>query len=1078
MNSNSTLVPATRRPGARALASAALVAMAAAACDCSDTGLGAAGPLLVVTPDAISVEGIPNRVSEITLRVTNEGTTTAQLGRDMYFLEDFGEFAVFEQWGRTCDGVARPESARSELAADDCALVVLRYLPKAESERETVLRIESNARNPVLDVPINASARTPVLEVCGFNGGQPEGCYFPGDAFTLDFGTVVPGTGENRTLVLRSTGTRSVEVYGLEMEGDFDYTVEPDGLEKTMEVGDEETLTLTFNPITGGMRVGTLIIHTNVPGSERIEVTLLGQGDGPGICLCVGDPGEACRRANSVADFGQVMLENSTEREVNLTSCGTRELVLNALELANDDNAFTVVNPPTLPVTLAIPGQGSTGEGVQFRVRFAPTTVKRYNGRINIRSNAEESGTPQPFVRLVGDGVDTGCRLVAPATLDFGTVAKDIEARRELVVTNQGEDYCNVLARPEITAGETARFGVAGFPQVPFPVPPGGTAVFSMSFTPQAASGTSNGEVMITYAPDIPGASERELRVNLRGTATAEARCILQAQPGSRNPFTGMWSGSLAFGNVRINHEAKRSVTLQNTGAAYCEIRREDIKGSFVDGVEGNPSRDFSITKRPQRALGPGEQTSIEVTLKPSKDIEYGIEDPFGGLFAGLINLEVITTDTVTFANGCTGFGFPPTGTPGCVNWALTGRGVRADLHVVPRDVDFGLITLGCGSRDQTLTLYNAGLAPIEVSSVSIEPSSATNIFRASTPGTPFVIPPNGSRQVRVRYIPPNTSEHTASLKIVSDATNSTEILVSLRGKGTTDSSQTDVFDKSRQPKSDILFVIDDSGSMGDVQSHLSNNARSFIQVADNLDSDYQIGVTTTDVFDEKKQGRFQGNPKIITPGPNAINQFASNVSGLGTNGHHDERGLQAMVMALTDPAMSAENAGFLRNDSKLVVVMVSDEEDGSQGSVDFYIDFLRNVKGAYNQGMVQFHAIVGNPQSGGCSGPTGTADAGYRYVAVADAFNGKWYSICNMNWAQTANDIGLDAFAEQAAYPLSRVADPGQGFTVKVDGVTRNQGSHWRYDAASNSIVFEPDHIPQPGSTVEIRYTAECFAI
>ena len=47
----------------------------------------------------------------------------------------------------------------------------------------------------------------------------------------------------------------------------------------------------------------------------------------------------------------------------------------------------------------------------------------------------------------------------------------------------------------------------------------------------------------------------------------------------------------------------------------------------------------------------------------------------------------------------------------------------------------------------------------------------------------------------------------------------------------------------------DILFVIDNSGSMGEEQAILANNFASFIEVleAEDVEANYRIGITTTD---------------------------------------------------------------------------------------------------------------------------------------------------------------------------------------------------------------------------------------
>ncbi|MBV1861358.1 MAG: VWA domain-containing protein, partial [Nannocystaceae bacterium] len=49
------------------------------------------------------------------------------------------------------------------------------------------------------------------------------------------------------------------------------------------------------------------------------------------------------------------------------------------------------------------------------------------------------------------------------------------------------------------------------------------------------------------------------------------------------------------------------------------------------------------------------------------------------------------------------------------------------------------------------------------------------------------------------------------------------------------------------QRAADILFVIDNSGSMGEEQAILANNFGSFIEVleADGVEANYRVGVTT-----------------------------------------------------------------------------------------------------------------------------------------------------------------------------------------------------------------------------------------
>jgi hypothetical protein len=88
--------------------------------------------------------------------------------------------------------------------------------------------------------------------------------------------------------------------------------------------------------------------------------------------------------------------------------------------------------------------------------------------------------------------------------------------------------------------------------------------------------------------------------------------------------------------------------------------------------------------------------------------------------------------------------------------------------------------------------------------------------------------------------------------------------------------------------KTDILFVIDDSGSMDEEQANLSANLGRFIDrlAALPIQDDYQIGVTTTDVEDFAGPPTFDGGPEAGHPYPRgALVAVSQNTGGQGIPG-------------------------------------------------------------------------------------------------------------------------------------------------------------------------------------------------
>ncbi|NBO36985.1 hypothetical protein EBU99_00175 [bacterium] len=165
--------------------------------------------------------------------------------------------------------------------------------------------------------------------------------------------------------------------------------------------------------------------------------------------------------------------------------------------------------------------------------------------------------------------------------------------------------------------------------------------------------------------------------------------------------------------------------------------------------------------------------------------------------------------------------------------------------------------------------------------------------------------------------------------------------------------------------KVDILWVVDDSGSMEWAQNQLKSKFQSFAQKLKDTRIDFQVGITSVDVCQvdpgsglpvadalcpnsaditsgSRVGGRIvaplRGNLKadpstmntILRDGPDFVQAF-QRTALLGTNGSAFEHGLWAAKLAVEKALGStAENKGFVRPDAALSVVVLSDEEDDS----------------------------------------------------------------------------------------------------------------------------------------------------
>lgn len=650
-----------------------------------------------------------------------------------------------------------------------------------------------------------------------------------------------------------------------------------------------------------------------------------------------------------------------------------------------------------------------------------------------------------------GFGVDGGCVLSGNATLDFGTVGIGVDSRRDYVITNTGTGACTFPQAPSIASGAASTFAVISFPTS---LAVGQNAAVTVSYVPQDTT-ADTGQLRIAYGNSSHGTDL--LNVLLQGTPTASSTCHLQVTPAvSSTP------GTLDFGAVRLQTEKILPVTLQNIGSANCTLQNARL---VVDFGTADPA--FRIVQQPTATLAPGATTTAQVGFAPTAEIDYGTATPFGGTY-----FRVNTSDMTTFSGGACSSAFS-TGPAGCVGYQVSGSGADTLLRAVPASVDFGTVKTSCNSADRTVRLYNTRTTPLTVTGLSFDPNLTS--FVVVEPSVPFSIAAGASGTVRLRYRPASATRSSTDLR-VSYQENGIEqpaFTVPVTGLGTSNAHQTDSYSQSLQPQADVLLVVDDSGSMAEEQGLLASNAAAFLNIADVNQTDYHIGVVTTDMDDATKGGRFQGTPRIVVPGANAATQLSNTIRALGTNGSGTEQGLAAMYAALNPPLIddALANGGFLRPDARLAVVVVSDEDDQSPRSTAFYSDFLTSLKGPYGAPFVALSAIVGPPA--GCTSANGDAVAGTRYIEVQQQTGGSLNSICDSNWGAIASALSQTLFSARNTFTLSRV--PSGAVTVRVNNSTIGS-SNYAFDSASNAIVFSSGAVPSPGASVSLDYTAQCF--
>lgn len=265
--------------------------------------------------------------------------------------------------------------------------------------------------------------------------------------------------------------------------------------------------------------------------------------------------------------------------------------------------------------------------------------------------------------------------------------------------------------------------------------------------------------------------------------------------------------------------------------------------------------------------------------------------------------------------------------------------------------------------------------------------------------------------------------------------------------------------------KMDILWVIDNSGSMGDEQRALGENFSAFIKEFINKDIDFQMAVTTTDTSRNNAGQAYKESLEKLTSAKlkadkdQFMSDFADHVK-VGTRGSGYEKGIQA-----SEVFTNRFSNSWLRKDAYLTIVYVSDEEDQSQKNVPDHLKQIQKWKD--NNGLIKAYSIVDMVPTR----RSGAISRGYeRYNEMSELTGGKVASI-KSNFHTTLLDMGevIANLVEQ--FPLSKAPHNSADVKVYVDDI---QVTEWTYDKDSNSIKFNSDSIPAAGAKIEIKYDVE----
>lgn len=401
--------------------------------------------------------------------------------------------------------------------------------------------------------------------------------------------------------------------------------------------------------------------------------------------------------------------------------------------------------------------------------------------------------------------------------------------------------------------------------------------------------------------------------------------------------------------------------------------------------------------------------------------------------------------------------------------------GPAPEIKVDPELVTFGWRQVDCPADPRTVTVTNIGDMELRVDDLRL---AGTGSGHFDILGNPQDLQPGESFDFRVGFTAAAFQDYEIQVEIDSNDPRRRTATVDVTGSGSEFSINEEAWVQPEVSAVDVLWVVDNSCSMSDMQHKLGDQFRSFIESFHAIGVDYQIGVTSTDMDDPTHSGHLLGPKKIMTNDDPDVYDLFVEAASLGTSGSPDERGTDAAYAALTEPLISGPNAGLVREDATLAIVVLSDEDDYSRMETPDFITWLDSYKPDADRSSLS--AIVGDwhdrPGAIGCSSsgfPPIMAESGRRYIMVQEATGGVFQSICEEDFDSVLTHIAYGSSGLRIAFELEREPVTIGGIKVTVDGeeIPRHPINGWYFDAHANAVRFARRMIPGPGSVILISY-------
>ncbi|MEM1026395.1 MAG: choice-of-anchor D domain-containing protein [Myxococcota bacterium] len=838
----------------------------------------------------------------------------------------------------------------------------------------------------------------------------------------IDFGPVLVGTVKRRRFELRNDGA-SPQTLTLSRREGLDFCGPGQLFPFCLVPPDPDFVRRKSLTLPPRSKLSLEMLYAPQPGDLGEAVRLEFQACDEGCRYRLGARGEAVDSALSCTptslSFGAVNPGACLVEPLHCAAASQRPVTLLGLARVESER-FQI--PEREPRILS-PNDG----GTSFNVEFCPEDFSDQKAIVRVEY-ALPGGEPQ-FLEVPLEGRGGGANIsLDPPALNFGPVALGVSTRRTLRIRNEGVDD---LFTAELQIKGPGFFVIDDGARR---VPPGEATTINVELIPDQ-TGRLDGTIRIPSNER----DEPERLVVLRAEAEVLPPCLL-AEPGG-----------LDFGDVLLERVGVLELRVENLGTNPCLLTPLEFEGSGFELAPGTPEG---------LRVPPHEGVVLGLRFRPRE------EGPSAGA------LIVAVSDSQRPERRI----------------SLQGRGTTSSAHHGPSVLDFGKSRTICGRVKQTLRVHFGGDdSDVALNTTQIVSAAAVGrSFDLEVPELPLEMEEFGSVDLQLGFDPPGEGRFAGRLELefedeLDRPGQRRRLVVPLRGERLPEGSErvAEVY-TPKVDALDLLFVVDDSPWLG--PTYMAERAQQWLEGFDDSGIDYRIAVTNNERG--LTDGPFRAvsatsNTRILDPSyeGDQVDALQDMLENRGDGG--SERVFGALYGGLSGPLRFQQNAGFRRPGVPLLVVLMTDENEQSPGTIRFYQDLLR-----WEAGGANLLSVVGF--SGQRFG-TSAASPAPRIQDLVEALGGLSFTSVgelDSNGVQIGYEEAIRLIMEQlilgrTSFELSTPAEPSS-MEVAIDGLVLKSpfvgsGAEWSYDSASNRIRFTPTSAPRVGERLDVDYRPLC---